>query len=178
MANKVPGLKGMEHIGFAVPDLEQATRFFVDVLGCEAFFDSGPISSDDDDFMPRKLGLHPRTVIRRMRHLRCGHGSNMELFEYQAPDQRMERPRNSDMGGHHLAFYSDDFDATLDWLRQNGVTVMGEPGEVMSGPNTGTRWVYFLSPWGMQMELVSYESGRAYEAATSRRLWHPSNPGA
>ena len=30
-----PGLRGTEHIGFTVPDLDEAARFFVDVIGCE-----------------------------------------------------------------------------------------------------------------------------------------------
>jgi catechol 2,3-dioxygenase-like lactoylglutathione lyase family enzyme len=31
----LPGLRGAEHIGFTVPNLDQATAFFVDVIGCE-----------------------------------------------------------------------------------------------------------------------------------------------
>ncbi len=31
----VPGLRGIEHIAFTVPDLDEAVNFFVDVLGCE-----------------------------------------------------------------------------------------------------------------------------------------------
>ena len=27
----------------------------------------------------------------------------------------------------------------------------------------GQRWVYFLSPWGMQFELVSYPGGKAFD---------------
>ena len=29
----LPGLRGTEHIGFTVPDLDEAHRFFVDVIG-------------------------------------------------------------------------------------------------------------------------------------------------
>lgn len=174
--NNIPGLRGIEHIGVTVPDLEAATRFFVEVLGCEAFFDSGPMSSDDDDRMTSLLNVHPRAVIHRMRHVRCGHGSNIELFEYTAPDQQTERPRNSDMGGHHLAFYSDDFDATLEWLRQNDVELLEGPNLVEKGPNAGCRWIYFLAPWGLQMELVSFPGGRAYEATATGRLWTPEKP--
>ena len=31
----LPGLRGLDHIGITVPNMEQATAFFVDVLGCE-----------------------------------------------------------------------------------------------------------------------------------------------
>jgi hypothetical protein len=38
----------------------------------------------------------------------------------------------------------------------------------------GQRWVYFLTPWGMQLELVSFPEGKAYEKDSSVILWHPA----
>jgi catechol 2,3-dioxygenase-like lactoylglutathione lyase family enzyme len=32
----LPGLHRLDHIGITVPDLEEATAFFLDVLGCES----------------------------------------------------------------------------------------------------------------------------------------------
>ncbi len=29
----IPGLRGSDHLGITVPDIDQAERFFVDVLG-------------------------------------------------------------------------------------------------------------------------------------------------
>jgi catechol 2,3-dioxygenase-like lactoylglutathione lyase family enzyme len=49
--------------------------------------------------------------------MRCGHGSNFEIFEYEAPDQRREMPKMSDWGGVHLAFYVDDMEAALAYSR-------------------------------------------------------------
>jgi catechol 2,3-dioxygenase-like lactoylglutathione lyase family enzyme len=171
----LPGLCGTDHIGFTVPDLDQAIRFFVDVVGCEEIYQLGPFQSDGD-WMREHLNVHPRTVMRRLSFLRCGHGSNFEIFEYEAPDQRREQPRNSDIGGHHLAFYVEDFGAALEYLRVQGLTILGEPTVRDSGPSAGQTWVYFLSPWGMQLELVSYPNGKGYERAISRRLWHPARP--
>ena len=31
----LPGLRRLDHVGFTVPDLDEATRFLVDVLGCD-----------------------------------------------------------------------------------------------------------------------------------------------
>jgi catechol 2,3-dioxygenase-like lactoylglutathione lyase family enzyme len=31
----LPGMTGVDHIGFTVPDLDEARTFLVDVLGCE-----------------------------------------------------------------------------------------------------------------------------------------------
>jgi catechol 2,3-dioxygenase-like lactoylglutathione lyase family enzyme len=176
-ARGLPGLRGTDHIGFTVPDLEQAVRFFVDVLGCEHFYDLGPFRADDD-WMATHLNVHPRAVMRKLAFLRCGHGSNFEIFEYQAPDQRTAQPRNSDVGGHHLAFYVDDMAAAVSYLQAHGLAILGEPTVRTEGPSAGQTWVYFLTPWGMQCELVSYPGGKGYEKDTPRRLWHPARPGA
>ena len=36
------GLRGVDHIGITVPNMEQATAFFVDVLGCELLYEREP----------------------------------------------------------------------------------------------------------------------------------------
>lgn len=171
----IPGLRGMEHVGFTVPDLEEATRFFVDVIGCELVYSLGPLR-DDGEWMRRQLNVHPRAVIRELRFFRCGHGSNFEIFEYEAPDQVRTQPANSDVGGHHLAFYVDDFGAALAHLRSHAVTVLGEPTVRTSGPSAGQTWIYFLAPWGLQLELLSFPNGKGYESSTHLRLWTPTDP--
>jgi len=173
----IPGLRGTDHIGFTVPDMDEAIEFFVDVVGCEPFFELGPLQSDGD-WMQVHLNVHPAAVARRVKFMRCGFGANFELFEYSAPDQRHEQPRNSDIGGHHLAFYVDDIHASIAYLRAKGVRVLGEPTVRTSGPNGGQTWVYFLAPWGMQFELVSFPQGKGYERDTDRRLWQCTKPAA
>jgi catechol 2,3-dioxygenase-like lactoylglutathione lyase family enzyme len=171
----LPGLRGTDHIGFTVPDLDEAVDFFVNVLGCEEFYELGPYESDGD-WMHEHLNVHPRTVMKKLRFLRCGHGSNFELFEYESPDQNPRQPKNSDIGGHHLAFYVDDFDTALEYLRDNGVRILGQPTVRTEGPSAGQTWVYFLTPWGMQLELVSFPGGKGYEKEITGRLWHPAYP--
>lgn len=174
-ANGLPGLRGTDHVSFTVPNLNEAVDFFVNVIGCEPFYDLGPFSADDD-FMEKHLGVHPRAVMRKGKLLRCANGSNFELFEYESPDQVRTLPKNSDIGGHHVAFYVDDFDTAFEYLKSRGVRILGEPVLRVSGPSAGQKWVYFLSPWGMQFEMVSFPGGKAYEKQTTRRLWHPKHP--
>jgi catechol 2,3-dioxygenase-like lactoylglutathione lyase family enzyme len=171
----LPGLRGTEHIGFTVPDLEQATSFFVDVIGCEFIFELGPFVAEDD-WMSIHLNVHPRTAMRKLRFLRCRHGTNFEIFEYEAPDQNIVLAKNSDIGGHHLAFYVDDFEVALEYLKRNGIRLLGEPTVRTAGPNAGQIWIYFLTPWGMQLELLSFPNGKGYEKTTTARLWHPAKP--
>ena len=168
----LPGLRGTDHIGFTVPDLEEATDFFVNVIGCEAFYDLGPFSGD---WLHTNLNVHPQTVMKRLKFFRCQFGPNFEIFEYQSPDQNRTQPKNSDVGGHHLAFYVDDMEKAVAYLKEKGVRILGEP-ILSKNASAGQTWVYFLSPWGMQMELVSYPDGKAYEKETNQRLWHPAFP--
>ena len=175
MGQGIPGLVGTEHIGFTVPDLDEAERFFVDVIGCDLIYSLGPFRDDDGDWMREHLNVHPRTVMRELRFFRCGHGPNFEVFQYEPAEPAAAQPKNSDLGGHHLAFYVEDLDAALDFLRSRGIRILGEP-TASTRHSEGQRWVYFLSPWGMQFELVSYPSGKAYEADAPVKLWHPGRP--
>ena len=164
MSAGLPGLTRLDHIGFTVPDLEEATRFLVDVLGCEYMYTLGPFRHDDSDWMREHLGVDPRAVMRELRFFRCGGQAVFEVFEYSAPDRRTDQPRNSDVGGHHVALYVEDLDVAVEYLHAQGVPVLGTPTS-SRGPSEGQRWVYFLAPWGMQFELVSYPGGKAFDRA-------------
>lgn len=171
--HQVPGIKGIEHIGITVPDLKNAIQFFVEVLGCEHIYDIGPFQSSDN-WMKEHLNVERDTTIPKISVLRCHQGSNLELFEYVADVQNKQLPKNSDLGGHHLTFYVEDIELALEAVRKNGLEVMGEITTMTEGSSAGERWVYFLSPWGLQLELISYPNGKAYEASTDKRLFNPS----
>ncbi|WP_349902248.1 VOC family protein [Parafrigoribacterium humi] len=170
----IPGLRGVDHLGVTVPDLDEAERFFVDVLGAIPVYTLGAKQSDDD-WMLSHLGVHPRTVISEIRFYRLGNGMNFELFKYDAADGQADEPKNSDIGGHHVALYVDDMDAAIEHLRGHNVEIMGEPTASAQAAK-GQRWLYFRSPWGMQFELVSYPQGKAYEKDAAVKLWHPARP--
>ncbi len=171
MAQGLPGLRGADHIGLTVPDIEAATRFFVEVIGCTPIYEVGPFRAEDD-WMAIHLDVHPRSVVKRLRMLKCLNGPNLELFEYEAPDQKDSIPPNSDPGGHHLAFYVDDMAAAVAHLKAQGVELQGEPSVIGEGPSAGLTWLYFKAPWGLQLELVSYPDGLACEEE-GVRFWSP-----
>lgn len=160
--NGLPGLRRLDHIGITVPDLHEATKFFIDILGCEYMYSLGPFRDDSGDWMRAHLNVDRRTVMQQLHFFRCGGQAIFEVFEYEAVDQCSKPPRNSDIGGHHVALYVDDLDAAVAYLRERGVQVLGEP-TASRGPSEGQRWVYFLAPWGMHFELVSYPGGKAFD---------------
>jgi glyoxylase I family protein len=134
----LPGLSRVDHIGFTVPDLEEASGFLIDVLGCEYMYSLGPFRHDDSDWMLEHLNVHPRAVMQQLHFFRCGDQAIFEVFQYSAPDQATTPPRNSDIGGHHVALYVDDLDAAVDYLKSHGVTVLGDP-TASKGPSEGQR---------------------------------------
>ncbi|MEO1678735.1 MAG: VOC family protein [Pseudomonadota bacterium] len=172
-AQGLPGMTGIDHVGFTVPDVAAATEFFTETMGCAAFYPLGPFSGGESTWMQDHLNVDPKAEIPTMRLVRCGNGANFEIFEYTAPEQADMPPRNSDVGGHHIAFYTTDMDGAVAYLRDKGLVVLGDPTTMTDGPSAGETWVYFLAPWGMQLELVSYPDGKAYESDFDTRLWDP-----
>lgn len=170
----LPGLRGTEHIGFTVPDLDQAEDFFVNVIGCERVYSLGPFVRDDD-WLKDQLHVHPRSIMKELRFFRCGFGPNFEIFQWETPEPQAPQPVNSDIGGHHLAFYVDDLDSAVAYLEKQNVDMMGEIVDSQNA-SKGQRWIYFKTPWGMQCELVSFPEGKAYEQGSETILWHPSRP--
>jgi len=168
----LPGLRRLDHIGFTVPDLDEATQFLVDVLGCEYLYSLGPFA-DDGDWMTEHLGVHRRATVPENRFFGCGAQMVFEVFLYTSPDQALIGPKNSDVGGHHIALYVEDLDTAVDYLKSRGVTVLGQP-TASKGHNLGQRWVYFLAPWGMQFELVSYPDGKAFDRKRANDLQRAS----
>lgn len=168
----IPGLQGTDHFGFTVPDLDEASDFLINVIGCDPIYSLGPFASVDDTWMQDHLNTHPRAEMQELRFFRCRNGCNYEVFKYTSPDQRTTQPCNSDIGGHHIAFYVDDLDEAIAYLRAKSIRVLGET-TASGGPSAGQRWVYFLAPWGMQFELVSYPAGKQYEAGAPILLWSP-----
>ncbi len=174
-AETLPTMRGVDHVGITVYETKPAVDFFEKVMGCKAHTTFGPFRDDKGPFMKDLLDVHPRAVINRITLIRCGNGSNVEVLEYRAPDQKTARPRNSDLAGHHIAFYVDDIAKAAAYLKAKGVTTFLGPFAVKEGPAAGQTILYFKAPWGLQMELISYPKGMAYEKAGNGKLWSPKD---
>ncbi len=174
-AEGIPGMRGHDHTGITVPDMAQAVDFFTNVVGCQKAMSFGPFADDKGTFMQDLLHVDPRAVIQEITQIRCGNGSNIELFHYTAPDQKTVTPRNSDVGGFHIAFYVDDIKAAKDYLDSKGIETFFGPLPVDQGPAAGQSIFYFLAPWGLQLEAISYPKGMAYEKDSPVILWSPKD---
>ena len=61
MATGLPGLTGVDHFGFTVPDLDEARSFLVDVLGCELMYSLGAFERDGA-WMAEHLAIPARAI--------------------------------------------------------------------------------------------------------------------
>ncbi|WP_349963262.1 VOC family protein [Rhizobium sp. ZPR3] len=175
-ARTIPGLLGLDHIGITVPDLDEAVAFFAGLLGCQKVLDFGPVGDDQGSFMTDVLGVHARARIERAAVVRTGRGSNIELVQYSAPDQRDLAGRNSDTGAFHLGLYVRDIAVAKAFLDEAGITTRFGPVPINDGPIAGQSILYFRAPWGLELEAVSYPNGMAYEAESEILLWDPRKP--
>ncbi|MGA7974543.1 MAG: VOC family protein [Pseudolabrys sp.] len=172
MANGIPSAVGVDHIGLTVPNLKQGIDFFTKVLGCTYVYTAGPFSDPKGNWMHTNLNVDPRAKTT-LAMVRCGPTQNVELFQYTAKDQVETPPKNSDVGAMHIAFYVKDVPKAVAYLKSvPGVRVLGNPTPVSHQPNGGETFVYFLTPWGQSMEILTYPHGLDYEKTTKARLYN------
>jgi catechol 2,3-dioxygenase-like lactoylglutathione lyase family enzyme len=174
----VPGVLGVDHMGITVPDVKQARDWFVNVMGCTAPLRFGPFADPKGQLMKQLVNVHPRAVIQQINLVRCGTGSSIELFQYTAPDQKKTFAVNSDVAGHHVAFYVRDIKAAVAYMQRKGVRKYLGPFPVTGGPAAGQTINYFRTPFGLYVELISYPNGMAYEKTAKTKLWNPADVGA
>ena len=160
---------GMHHIGITVPDIEEGIAFFKAVFGAVDVFRTGAFDVDET-FMERKLGALSTSHIKDLVFLKCGLGTSVELFEYSGDEHDGTTLRSSEVGGMHLCFEVDDVHAAKKRLLELGVDVLDGPNAVGEGPLAGFNWIYFRAPWGLMLEVASFDR-LGYEEVSAERLW-------
>jgi catechol 2,3-dioxygenase-like lactoylglutathione lyase family enzyme len=173
VVTNVPGLLGIDHIGLTVPNIDVAAAWLEQKLGFINPLTFGPFSDPTGDFMTQLVDVHPRAVVLQIRMLRGDDGPNIELFQYTSPDQDQRFRRNSDWGGHHIAFYVQRIDKGVEYLQTKTQTKLFGPVTLTDGPAAGQSINYFHDPFGTDVELISYPHGMAYEATAPIPLWNP-----
>ena len=174
---------GVEELSFTVPDLDQASDFFVRVFGASLISESGRVAAPGRSTMREYYNCDVRAEIRGTRRLRTPF-LNLELMEAAYPGQRREWPGMLDIGGWHLAGYVDDMDAAvtaLELLDPGVVYVLGPGKKPTTNPpevGEGSYACHCMTSWGFHFELLTYPNGRAYMAEFDHRLWNPAEPDA
>ena len=154
--------RGLDHIGMTVPDLDAAVKFYLDAFGGTVLYRMGPLDSRDmpaaakGDWTASFIDVPDARVT--FVGIRIAEALQLEIYEYERPvTARKQPPRNSDVGGHHLALRVDDVDAAARHLESKGCKLMEGPIVVPGGPLYGSRSWYLTDPWGNYFELTEYE---------------------
>jgi catechol 2,3-dioxygenase-like lactoylglutathione lyase family enzyme len=145
----------LDHTAITVPDLDQAVDFFSAVVGARELYRRRISAGAAPEDMRRLYNTHPDAGYD-LAKLDIA-GVPLEIFRYRSPDQRTDMPRNSDIGGGHLAFRVTDIEAAVSRVKAfPGTRVLGSVSRLPNDhPLAGRCWIYFLTPWGLQLELVS-----------------------
>ena len=175
----LPGLSHVDHVALTVPALDDAVKFYCDVIGATELYRIGPFDAahmpqmpDGRDWTSAHVNVPGAALTIAM--LQVGPNLMLELFQYDRPlNRRTAPPRNCDYGGHHIAFKVSDLDAAIAHCRAHGLRVMAGPIVLNEGPCAGLRVNYFLDPWGNQLELVEYEQ-QAFEGQSPARIYRPA----
>jgi catechol 2,3-dioxygenase-like lactoylglutathione lyase family enzyme len=173
VVTKVPGLLGIDHVGITVPDVAIAADWLERKLGFTNPLTFGPFADPVGDFMTQLVDVDRAAVVQQIRMLRGGNGPGVELFQYTAPDQDRSFRRNSDWGGHHVALYVRSIEKGVEYLQTNAGTKLDGPLTLTAGPAAGQSINYFRTPFGTNVELISYPHGMAYQATAPIPLWDP-----
>lgn len=153
------GVRGLDHVGVNVPDLDEAVSFFVAVFGARVVFELERFSDVGGGALER-LGADRHAGLALVM-LELGRG-RLELLNWSdAEEARAPWPPSSALGASHVAIDVTDMDVALDRVRGvEGVVVIGEPVTFEEGPTPGLANAFVVTPWGLLVELVCWTAGR------------------
>ncbi|MBR0902688.1 VOC family protein [Bradyrhizobium liaoningense] len=169
-----PGIRGVNHIGITVPDIEAAKSFLVEAFGAQVIYQSfgrqDPPRQGQE--FERAVGAYPGTVVRAQAMVKIGTGADIELFEMHGPEQ-VQPIRASDFGITHFALYTDDIDASVALFEKAGGKPLTAPRAIPyateKGP--GNKVCYCQMPWGTTMEFITTPDRMPYHDQTDLRRW-------
>lgn len=143
-------IKGFDHVGITVKNLERSLEFYCGVLG---FQQLGPIGDFADDQEEIKAMGMPEPNAYRCVLIRTPNGL-IEMFDYKRNTHPnvVNLPADS-VGKLHLAFTVDDVAAEVEKLKKHNIHFYGTPREDVLDDGKIT-WVYFSDPDGITLEFV------------------------
>lgn len=167
----IPGARAVDHAVFVVPDLEAAISFFTRILGDTVLWKSAPFSAlKDEPKAPEGINAASGAAFQ-LAMLRLGPNLNVELTESHVPGGRPGMPLSSDLCVGHFAIAVDEMKDAGAWLSAANVQLLAGPRHSARGPNAGQDSWFFLTPWGMAIELVERPEHMPYEHDTTARLF-------
>jgi glyoxylase I family protein len=123
----------IHHVAIICSDYERSKRFYTEVLGFEIIRET--FRAERNSY---KLDLRVGANSG---------GSQIELFSFPNPPERLSRPEAS--GLRHLAFAVENLDEAIADLQSKGVAVEA----VRTDEITSKRFTFFQDPDGLPLEI-------------------------
>jgi catechol 2,3-dioxygenase-like lactoylglutathione lyase family enzyme len=149
MENLVATLRGFDHVGVTVQDLDRSLAFYHDLLGLEVLRRRDRFKAE---YVQKLVGLPDAEMSVAM--LAIPNGGKVELVQYHEPLGKQIDAAPCDRGGVHFALLVEDIHWLKAALEASGVAFVSEPQCSPSGPTQGTYFVYCRDPDGAIVELI------------------------
>lgn len=123
----------IHHVAIICSNYERSKNFYVDVLGFKVIQET--YRRERDSY---KLDL------------KVGDNSQIELFSFPNPPQRVNRPEAC--GLRHLAFEVEDIEATVAYLKSHSI----ELEDIRIDDITDKKFTFFQDPDGLPLEIYEH----------------------
>lgn len=166
-------VRGIDHIGITVPDIEAATRFLREAFDAAIVYDTvvDGLPSRSAEALAATVALKEDQNIVATRMIRLGDSANIELFEIEGAAPGVEGI--GALGLQHFAVYCDDLASVLCRVLAAGGTQLRGPNAlfgVEKGP--GNSMHYIRAPWGSLIELICVPADTGPGCEANR--WKPA----
>ncbi|MEX2421278.1 MAG: VOC family protein [Actinomycetota bacterium] len=142
-------MKGLDHVGFAVADLDRSIGFYRELLERE------PATRRlyTESYVAQVLGYDEIEIDTAFFELPGD--TVLELLEYRKPAGGKLDMETANPGNGHLCLVVDDIEREFDRLSQAGGAFRSDrPVDIPIGPYRGGRSVYLRDPDGISIQLL------------------------
>lgn len=169
-------IRGINHIGLTVPNIDEATKFFKLAFNAKVAYDSLDYNDETrkGPEVERMLGLTKGAKIIKQRMVVIGNGPNIEMFEIESHKQNKPL-KLEDLGYNHISLFVDNIDEAIEEAVNAGAKPLSEKHENSKYEDTeNSSSVYLKSPWNSLIELQSIPNGYYYPKDSESEVFIPN----
>ena len=150
-----PRFRALDHVGYAVGDLDRSIAFYEILLGVPLL-----LRKTWSHLYVGEIVGYPDLVLEGA-FFQLPNGVVLELLEYKTPPPGGVDMESYNAGNAHLCLVTDDMAADFDRLRAAGYDTFraDAPIEIPWGPYRGGRACYLRDPDGISIELLEEPPG-------------------